>query len=196
MKLPELKHNLKFATLSLVCVSGLVSCYPIKSTGNEVVAKTPALPVGVKSPEEIKAAKVIRDAQANSNTTTVKKSKERLEREEKARIARKKRDVEAWKKQQAAKKKAAGSSTTKKYTPPKKTTSSSSSSSPSPTKTYTAPKKPVTSSTTKYAASVPGKSGFVYNPYTHNQVDVRGIPSGTKVRDPHDSNPAHVFKVP
>ena len=48
----------------------------------------------------------------------------------------------------------------------------------------------------KYAAMVPGKEGFVFNPYTSNQVDVRGIPSGTKVRDPHDANPAHIFRVP
>lgn len=48
----------------------------------------------------------------------------------------------------------------------------------------------------KTAKKVPNREGFVFNPYTYNQVDVRGIPSGTKVRDPHDSNPAHVFKVP
>lgn len=48
----------------------------------------------------------------------------------------------------------------------------------------------------KFAAPVPNKPGFVYNPFTNNQVDVRGIPSGTKVRDPHDSNPAHIFRVP
>ncbi len=194
MKLPELKRNLKFTTLSLVCVSGgLVSCYPINSTETDVAAKTPEIPVGVKSPEEIKAAKIAREAEANSSTTTVKKSKERLEREEKARIARKKRDVEAWKKQQAAKKTNSASSTTKKYTPEETTTSSSSSSSSTTTSSTS---KSTSSLTTKYAAPVPGKTGFVYNPYTHNQVDVRGIPSGTKVRDPHDANPSHVFKVP
>lgn len=46
------------------------------------------------------------------------------------------------------------------------------------------------------AEKVPGKPGMVYNPFTKNEVDVNGIPSGTKVRDPHDSNPAHIFKVP
>lgn len=50
--------------------------------------------------------------------------------------------------------------------------------------------------TYQYADKVPGKEGFVFNPYTKNQVDVRGIPSGTLVRDPHDSNPAHKFRVP
>ncbi len=56
--------------------------------------------------------------------------------------------------------------------------------------------KPAMPAVVKFAAPVPEKDGFVFNPYTHNQVDVRGIPSGTKVRDPHDPNSAHVFKVP
>ena len=56
--------------------------------------------------------------------------------------------------------------------------------------------KPAVPAAAKTASKVPGKEGFVFNPYTHNQVDVRGIPSGTKVRDPHDANPAHIFRVP
>jgi hypothetical protein len=55
---------------------------------------------------------------------------------------------------------------------------------------------PVKPNLSKFAAPVPGKPGFVYNPFTRKEVDVRGIPSGTRVRDPHDSNPAHIFKVP
>ncbi len=58
------------------------------------------------------------------------------------------------------------------------------------------PPKPAAPKVVKNASKVPGKAGFVFNPYTNNQVDVRGIPSGTKVRDPHDSNPTHVFRVP
>jgi hypothetical protein len=38
--------------------------------------------------------------------------------------------------------------------------------------------------------------GLVYNPYTGNPVDVKGIPSGTKIRDPKDGNPKHLFFVP
>ena len=53
-----------------------------------------------------------------------------------------------------------------------------------------------TPGTYQYADPVPGKAGYVFNPYTKNQVDVRGIPSGTLVRDPHDPNPAHKFRVP
>jgi len=55
---------------------------------------------------------------------------------------------------------------------------------------------PATPTTYKYATKVEGKDGFVHNPFTQNQVDVRGIPSGTLVRDPHDANPAHKFRVP
>jgi len=46
------------------------------------------------------------------------------------------------------------------------------------------------------ATSVPGKEGFVFNPYTQNIVDVKGIASGKLVRDPEDSNPDHKFRVP
>mgnify|MGYP001827734096 CR=1 FL=1 len=47
-----------------------------------------------------------------------------------------------------------------------------------------------------YALPIPGKDGFVFNPYTNNPVDVRGIPSGTLVRDPQDPNADHKFRVP
>lgn len=45
------------------------------------------------------------------------------------------------------------------------------------------------------AKPVPGKPGFLFNPYTQNQVDAEGIPSGTKIIDPQDPK-ARVFKVP
>lgn len=35
------------------------------------------------------------------------------------------------------------------------------------------------------AAAVPGKSGFVFSPYNNKMVDVRDIPPGTLVADPH-----------
>ena len=46
------------------------------------------------------------------------------------------------------------------------------------------------------AAAVPGKPGFVFNPYTHNIVDVKGIASGRLCRDPEDLDPTHKFRVP
>ncbi|MEJ6578208.1 MAG: hypothetical protein QNL33_11145 [Akkermansiaceae bacterium] len=63
----------------------------------------------------------------------------------------------------------------------------------------TVPKPPSpTTNKPKYrtAVKIPGKSGFVYNPWTNKAVDVRGIPSGELVRDPQDSNPDHKFRVP
>ena len=46
------------------------------------------------------------------------------------------------------------------------------------------------------AMAIPGKPGFVFNPWTNKSVDVRGIPSGTLIRDPNDGNPDHKFRVP
>ena len=46
------------------------------------------------------------------------------------------------------------------------------------------------------AAPVPGKAGYVFNPYTQGTVDVRGIAPGTLVRDPEDDDPSHKFRVP
>ena len=43
---------------------------------------------------------------------------------------------------------------------------------------------------------IPGKEGFVFNPFTNTPVDVRAIPPGTLVRDPEDPNPDHKFRVP
>lgn len=48
----------------------------------------------------------------------------------------------------------------------------------------------------KTAVPIPGKPGFVYNPWTNTAVDVRAIPSGSLVRDPNDGNPNHKFRVP
>lgn len=55
---------------------------------------------------------------------------------------------------------------------------------------------PTAPATYPYATKVPNKTGFVFNPYTKNQVDVRGIPSGTLVRDPYDNDKTHKFRVP
>lgn len=47
------------------------------------------------------------------------------------------------------------------------------------------------------AIPIPGKAGYVFNPFTNNPVDVRGIPSGTLVEDPQDPNGSkHRFRVP
>ncbi len=47
-----------------------------------------------------------------------------------------------------------------------------------------------------YAQAVPGEKGFVLNPYTGNKVDVSNLSRGTLVRDPHDKNADHKFRVP
>ena len=46
------------------------------------------------------------------------------------------------------------------------------------------------------ARRVQGRPGFVFNPYNQNMVEVEGIMGGTKVRDPQDSDPSHIFVVP
>ena len=47
------------------------------------------------------------------------------------------------------------------------------------------------------AAAVPGRPGFVYNPYTHTMVNVTGIRSGQLCADPEDPDAAnHKFRVP
>ena len=58
--------------------------------------------------------------------------------------------------------------------------------------------QPVPAPVSKYptASAVPGKPGFVFNPYTHNIVDVKGIGSGRLCRDPEDADPTHKFRVP
>ncbi len=48
----------------------------------------------------------------------------------------------------------------------------------------------------RIAVPIPGKEGFVFNPFTNDPVDVRAIPSGTLVRDPNDPDPDHKFRVP
>jgi hypothetical protein len=57
---------------------------------------------------------------------------------------------------------------------------------------------PVQPPKSKYptAVPVPGKPGFVFNPYTNNIVDVRGIGPGRLCRDPEDPDPNHKFRVP
>lgn len=46
------------------------------------------------------------------------------------------------------------------------------------------------------ATRVAGRPGFVFNPYNQNMVEVNGMLSGTKVRDPMDADPSHIFIVP
>ena len=45
-----------------------------------------------------------------------------------------------------------------------------------------------------YATKVPGKQGFVFNPYTKNQVDVRHVPQGALVLDPNDGDKTRKFR--
>lgn len=66
---------------------------------------------------------------------------------------------------------------------------------PSTTPSISAPKPPATKQV-PVAAAIPGKPGWVYNPYNNNPVLVQGIASGKKVRDPKDPNEDHIFRVP
>lgn len=65
--------------------------------------------------------------------------------------------------------------------------------------TTTVTKKDVTSTKpkSKYPTATRTREGFVKNPYTGVEVDVRGIPGGSLVRDPDDPNKAtNKFRVP
>ncbi len=170
MKLPKLNN----AILSITCLSGLVSCYPLDPvypTGRNVYR-----PSGMLTPEELEAAAQKREAEANNSITELEQSKERLEREERERLEAEKREAAGYK--------------------PNTGNSPNTGNKPNQTTTSGTVVPPVNPPAVKFAAPIPDKPGFVYNPFTQNQVDVRGIPSGTKVRDPHDPNPAHVFRVP
>ena len=46
------------------------------------------------------------------------------------------------------------------------------------------------------SAPVPDRPGFVFNPFNRRIVDARGIPADTLIRDPQDSDPEHVFRIP
>lgn len=46
------------------------------------------------------------------------------------------------------------------------------------------------------AEPIPGKPGYVFNPWTKKAVDVRGLASGTLTRDPADPDPSHQFRIP
>ncbi|MDA8975297.1 hypothetical protein N9F50_01790 [Akkermansiaceae bacterium] len=66
-------------------------------------------------------------------------------------------------------------------------------------RTTTVPKKEVTppNPKSKYPTATRTREGFVRNPYTGVEVDVRGIPGGSLVRDPDDPNKAmNKFRVP
>jgi hypothetical protein len=47
-----------------------------------------------------------------------------------------------------------------------------------------------------FAVVLPGKPGYVLNPYTNTIVDVRGLRAGTLVRDPRDPVKERAFRVP
>lgn len=43
---------------------------------------------------------------------------------------------------------------------------------------------------------VPDRPGFVFNPFNNRIIDARGIPADTLIRDPQDSNPEYIFRIP
>ena len=47
-----------------------------------------------------------------------------------------------------------------------------------------------------FGVALPGKPGFVLNPYTNSIVDVSGLRAGTLVRDPRDPVKDRAFRVP
>lgn len=46
-----------------------------------------------------------------------------------------------------------------------------------------------------YAVPVPGRYGYVFNPFTGKMVDVRGVPEGMVVTDPNGPSPDHRFRI-
>lgn len=63
-----------------------------------------------------------------------------------------------------------------------------------PTPAPVKPAPPVKREDLPYGIVIPGKQGYVYSPFsTKQQVDVSGIPTGTKVKCPYTSK---VFRVP
>ncbi|MGJ8673213.1 hypothetical protein [Rubritalea sp.] len=56
--------------------------------------------------------------------------------------------------------------------------------------------KPVEHTIRPIAEPVPGRAGYVINPFTGNIVDVRGLSAGILVRDPQDPEKANSFRVP
>lgn len=126
---------------------------------------------------------------ANKPAEVAKKSQAELKKEAARRAARIKANKEAAARRAARKREQAqesgGSSSN----------SGSGSGNTSPPKVQ---KKDPIKPKSKYrtAMAIPGKPGFVFNPWTNKAVDVRGVPGGMLVRDPNDGNPDHKFRVP
>lgn len=56
---------------------------------------------------------------------------------------------------------------------------------------------PLEKKKSKYPTAKPSRAGFVINPYTGKEVDVRGVPGGSLVFDPDDPNKGtNRFRVP
>lgn len=91
---------------------------------------------------------------------------------------------------EAAKRRAAREAEKKKQEPQNTTTESTDPVEP-PKRELIEPSKKL-----RVATPIPGKPGYVFNPWTLKPVDVRGIPSGSKIRDPKDGDPNHIFLVP
>lgn len=110
------------------------------------------------------------------------KTPEELKKEQELRKAREKANAEAKARREALRK--------KKEANPTPTSN--------PQKVIQAEKREPVKRPSNYrtAIAIPGKPGFVYNPWTNKAVDVRAIPSGQLIRDPNDGNPDHKFRVP
>ncbi len=158
-------------------------------TGLFFTSCSPSVPLGgvkrgAAKPVPVKKTVATKPAQNSSAAAKREAARIQANKEAAARRARlkKKREAEA----RAKKSNSSSSSSVSSSKPQAKPT-------PPPT-----PKKPVVKPKSKFrtATSIPGKPGFVFNPWTNKAVDVRGIPGGSVVRDPNDGNPDHKFRVP
>ncbi len=159
--------------ISLLLLSGflLVSCAPFPPGKSRVDPKTvPEVPK-VEEKKKKTAAELKREA-------------DRRKARAKKRKADAKRRAEARRKKAEEKANGLGSAT-----------NDTGSASDSPTATKPKP-KPKPKAKRRTAVRIPGKEGYVFNPWTNKAVDVRSIPSGQLVRDPKDPDPTHIFRVP
>lgn len=175
-------ERLKKIILPLTVISLVSACTPF----NEVYSRKPFLPFSPVNPIEKETQETIFDVKKKEEAATLAANKKAesvaaWKKSEATKAANKKvaekkaASVAAWKKAQA-KKDPYIAPPKPKYVPP---------AAPAPTKRFY-----------PTAVSVPGKPGFVYNPYTNDHVNVKGIPPGKLVRDPDDSNLLHKFLVP
>lgn len=152
----------------------LVSCTPAYPPGHNPNMPTGNLVLGPNQPYEKTIAQLERELAERKAELAERKAEEKL------RIEARERSIEE-----------AGQDLVVGDIPPGTNPTTTSDQTPS-VETNTNRKK-----TYQTARKIPGKSGYVFNPWTMEPVDVRGIPSGSLVQDPNDPNKSiHRFRVP